>query len=114
MRHYFALFFLMIFFSANISAQKFKALAIAENGGHHVAYSARAKEWLNQLAKDSNFAIDYIETPKHLNDSILNQYQLFIQLDYPPYGWGDTAEKHSLNILKKAKVAGSGFIMRPY
>ena len=37
---------------------RFRVLAIYENGGHHVAYSAAARKWLNKLSNDSGFAID--------------------------------------------------------
>ena len=40
---------------------RFRVLALAENGGHHIAYSKAAKVLLNKLAADSNFAIDYID-----------------------------------------------------
>lgn len=66
---------------------RFKVLAIYENGGHHVAYSKAAKIWLNKLAADSNFAVDYIQNTDKINDDFLKNYQLFIQLDFPPYAW---------------------------
>jgi type 1 glutamine amidotransferase len=73
------------------SKPRFAVLAIAENGGHHIAYSTVAHRWLNRLAADSNFVIDYISNTETINDSLLARYQLFIQLDYPPYGWTKTA-----------------------
>ncbi len=70
---------------------RFKVLALYENGGHHVEFTKVARVWLNKLAEDSGFAITFIQTPKVINDSFLSQYQVFLQLDYPPYNWGDTA-----------------------
>ena len=70
---------------------RFNVIVIAEHGGHHIEYSKAAKTWLNKLAADSNFAIYYIENTNNITDSLLAQYQLFIQLDYPPYGWTDKA-----------------------
>jgi uncharacterized protein len=87
-----------------IKSVRFHVLAIAENGGHHILYSAVAKKWLNKLAADSNFAIDYISDTKSINDSLLNGYQLFIQLDYPPYGWTTTA----VTAFKKYIEEGTG------
>ncbi len=52
---------ILLFFCSTVQAQRFRVLALAENGGHHIAYSKRAKVWLDRLAKDSNFVIDYIE-----------------------------------------------------
>jgi type 1 glutamine amidotransferase len=62
-----------------------------ENRGHHIAYSTVVKKWLSQLATDSNFTIDYINNTKPIDDDYLAQYQLFIHLDHPPYGWKDKA-----------------------
>ena len=70
---------------------RFRALALYESGGHHVQYSAAARPWLNKLAADSNFLIDYITSTDALTDSLLAGYQLFIQLDYPPYAWTEKA-----------------------
>jgi len=66
-------------------------LVLYENGGHHIEYSRAAKVWLNQLAVDSNLVIDYINNTNTINDSTLARYNLFIQLDFPPYGWAPQA-----------------------
>ncbi|WDF55658.1 ThuA domain-containing protein [Mucilaginibacter sp. KACC 22063] len=79
---------LLLCLSSMAKAQpRFKVLAIYENGGHHVAYSKAAKVWLNKLAADSNFTVDYIQNTDKINDDFLKNYQLFIQLDFPPYAW---------------------------
>jgi len=70
---------------------RFKAVVLYENGGHHIAFSLEAKIWLDKLALDSNFAITYIQKTDTITDAFLSQYQLFIQLDYAPYAWTDTA-----------------------
>lgn len=66
-------------------------LVLYENGGHHIEYSRAAKVWLNQLTVDSNLVIDYINNTNTINDSTLARYDLFIQLDFPPYGWAPQA-----------------------
>lgn len=86
------------YFQTNCIAQtskkpKFKALVLYENGGHHVPFTTAAKPWLNKLAIDSSFTIDYIENTKTINETLLKQYQLFIQLDYPPYSWSEESMK---------------------
>ena len=50
-------------------------------------YSKAAIVWLDKLAADSNFTINYIQNTDKIDSSFLSKYQLFIQLDYPPYGW---------------------------
>jgi len=94
---------------AKNTAPRFRVLAIYENGGHHIEYSAAARIWLNQLAADSGFAVDYIQKPDSITDQFLQKYQLFIQLDYPPYGWGEKAEKAFVNYIEKGKGGWIGF-----
>lgn len=75
---------------------RFKVLVLFENGGYYIAYSTEAKKWLNQLTAYSNFTITYINNTDSFNDDFLQQYQLFIQLDYPPYCWKDKAAEAGL------------------
>lgn len=94
---------------SNAPEPRFRVLAIYENGGHHVAYSAAARNWLNKLASDSGFAIDYIQKPDTISEQLLSRYQLFLQLDYPPYGWGQRAESAFKNYIIEGKGGWIGF-----
>jgi type 1 glutamine amidotransferase len=94
--------------SAQIS-KPFKVLALYENGGHHVAYSKRAKIWLNQLAAQKGFTIDYIQNTDKIDDAYLSKYQLFIQLDYAPYAWKDKATKAFENYIEQGRGGWIGF-----
>jgi type 1 glutamine amidotransferase len=88
---------------------KFKILAMAEPGGHHIAYSKRAKIWLDSLALKSNFTVDYIDNTNPINAAYLDQYQLIIQLDYVPYGWKPEAVMAFENYIKEGKGGWIGF-----
>lgn len=107
-----ALVFLLLFME-NVFAQaekpRFRVLALSESGGHHVAYSGAAKLWLNQLAHDEHFAIDYIENTDPINDTFLAQYQLFIQLDFVPYGWKPQAKAAFEKYVTEGKGGWIGF-----
>src|SRR5579862_1468184 len=70
---------------------RFRALVLYEPGGHHISYSQRARIWLDQLAANSGFDVDYIHNTDSLDESLLSRYALFVQLDYPPYGWTERA-----------------------
>lgn len=109
----FFFFILTVFFCLKSVAQTkspaFKVLAIAENGGHHIAYSKAAKIWLDKLAKEKNFSIDYIENTEKINDEFLNHYQLFIQLDFPPYAWNPTAAAAFEKYISEGKGGWIGF-----
>jgi uncharacterized protein len=80
--------------STTVSAgePRFRALVLAEGGAQHGPFVDAAKKWLTKLASDSNFAVDYIHNPDSITTGFLARYRLFIQLDYPPYAWNDTAK----------------------
>ena len=46
--------------SANASASRFKVLALAEAGGHHIAFTEAAKPWLAKCGSENGFDVDYI------------------------------------------------------
>ncbi|GAA4336684.1 hypothetical protein GCM10023149_45740 [Mucilaginibacter gynuensis] len=104
---------LIVFCTTIVWAQqktpRFKVLAIYENGGHHVAYSKAARVWLDKLATDSNFTVDYIQDPKLITDDLLKRYRLFIQIDYAPYGWGKPAEDAFIKYINKGRGGWIGF-----
>lgn len=88
---------------------RFHALAIYENGGHHVEYSKAAKVWLDKLAADSNFSIDYIQDIKVVDSALLSKYQLFIQLDYVPYAWPEAAQQAFKQYIEQGRGGWIGF-----
>jgi len=94
---------------AQTKAPRFKVLALYENGGHHIEYSKAARLWLDKLAADSNFSIDYIQNTDSIDDNYLSKYQLFIQLDYPPYAWKDKAVIAFENYITQGKGGWIGF-----
>ena len=93
----------------NVKVPKFRALVLAENGGHHIQYSKVAGEWLDKLAADSNFLIDHIITTDSIDDEYPKRYKLFIQLDYPPYAWKDKAVKAFEKYIMEGRGGWIGF-----
>src|ERR1700740_3790789 len=88
----FALFSLNAAAAAQEKAPRFRVIALAEHGGIHKPFVDRAKVWLGKLASENNFTVDYIEDTEKIDDPFLAKYNLFIQLNYPPYNWKDTAK----------------------
>jgi type 1 glutamine amidotransferase len=88
---------------------KFRVLAIAEAGGIHRPFVDGAIAWLAQEAKKDDFTIDYIENTDKINDAFLAQYQLFIQLNYPPYAWTPTAVAAFQKYIDEGKGGWIGF-----
>jgi len=88
---------------------RFHVLVLYENGGHHLEYSTRAKIWLNQLATDSNFTIDYSTHADTMTEALLANYQLIIQLDYVPYGWKPETMTVFKNYIEQGRGGWVGF-----
>jgi uncharacterized protein len=93
----------------SIKKPQFKALAITEISGGHVLFTEAAKIWLNKLAADSNFTIDYITDTKTITKELLSNYQLFIQLNYPPYPWGKEAQDAFQDYMEQGRGGWIGF-----
>jgi len=94
---------------AQAAKPKFRVIAIAEHGGIHQPFVDAAKIWLNKLAAENSFAVDYIEDTDKINDSFLSQYQLFIQLNYPPYAWKPAAAAAFVKYIEEGKGGWIGF-----
>jgi len=88
---------------------RFKVLALYENKGHHVAYGKAAMVWLNKLAADSSFTIDYFQNTDSIDEHRLSKYQLFIQLDYPPYAWKEKAVQAFQRYIREGWGGWIGF-----
>src|SRR5260221_6612569 len=95
--------------SKAVNPSGFRVLAIAESGGHHILYSQRARIWLNQLARDSAFTIDYIQKPDSIDELFLSRYQLFLQLDFPPYMWSNRSMEAFQQYIEQGRGGWIGF-----
>ena len=95
--------------SAQNRLPKFRVIAIAEKGGIHKPFVDAAKAWLQQEAAADGFSIDYIEDTQKIDDAFLSQYQLFIQLNYPPYAWTPTAVAAFEKYIEQGKGGWIGF-----
>lgn len=94
---------------AQQKAPRFHALALAEAGGIHKPFVDAAMQWLNALAKQENFTVDYIENTDEIDDVFLSHYQLFIQLNYPPYNWTPTAQAAFVRYIEEGRGGWIGF-----
>ncbi|HEY2467897.1 MAG TPA: ThuA domain-containing protein [Terracidiphilus sp.] len=88
---------------------KFRVVAIDEPGGIHKPFVEAAKVWLAKEAEADGFAIDYIENTDQINEAFLAHYQLFIQLNYPPYAWKPEAVKAFEKYIEEGRGGWIGF-----
>ncbi len=64
---------------------------------------------LNKLAAENGFAVDYFENTDKIDDEFLSHYQLFIQLNYPPYNWTPTAQAAFIKYIEEGRGGWIGF-----
>ena len=88
---------------------RFRVVALAEAGGIHKPFVDAAKVWLSKEATARGFTIDYIENTDAISDQFLSQYQLFIQLNYPPYAWKPEAMKAFEKYIEEGRGGWIGF-----
>ena len=105
----FAALFLNDVVAAQGKAPSFHVIALAERGGIHKPFVDTAKVWLGKLASENNFTVGYIEDTEKIDDAFLAKYSLFIQLNYPPYNWTDTAKAAFIKYIEQGKGGWIGF-----
>jgi hypothetical protein len=69
------------------SKPKFKIIALAEAGGHHIEFTKAARRWLKACGEENGFQVDFITNTAPITSTFLAQYRLVLQLDFVPYGW---------------------------
>jgi len=87
----------------------FHVIALAEHGGIHKPFVDAGKVWLGKLASENDFTVDYIEDTAKIDEVFLAKYDLFIQLNYPPYMWTDTAKAAFIKYIEQGKGGWIGF-----
>ena len=90
-------------------ASKFNIIALAEANSIHRPFVDAAKIWLQKQAAENNLSIEYIENTDQIDDAFLSRFQLFIQLDYPPYGWTPRAVSAFTRYIEKGRGGWIGF-----
>ena len=89
------------------SPPKFHVLALAEGNSIHRPFVEAAKPWLAAESARDHFSIDYISDTQKIDEDFLSHYQLFLQLDYPPYMW---TAKSALAFQKYIEEGRGGWI----
>jgi type 1 glutamine amidotransferase len=95
--------------SAQTATNRFRALVLAERGDQHEAYVVAALAWLKTTAAKDHFALDVFENPDGFNKAFLARYQVFIQLNYPPYRWSDEAKAAFQDYIEQGRGGWVGF-----
>ena len=91
------------------SAPKFNVIALAEANSIHRPFVNAAKIWLQKQAAENNFSVEYVESTDKIDDAFLSRFRLFIQLDYPPYGWTPKAVAAFTKYIEEGRGGWIGF-----
>lgn len=91
------------------NTKPFKVLVLTERGGQHESFAAESFKWLDKFSKENNFEYTEIHNTKPINEEYLSQYQVVIQLDYPPYTWTKEAESAFIKYIEEGKGGWVGF-----
>lgn len=86
-----------------------RVLVLTERGGQHGGFTDAGLLWLSKKSKDLNFEVTEINDIKPVTEEYLKQFHLVIQLDFPPYAWGDEAQKAFINYIDKGYGGWIGF-----
>jgi hypothetical protein len=84
-------------------------IALAEENSIHRPFVEAAKPWLAAESARENFSIDYIHNTEKIDNEFLSHYQLFFQLDYPPYMWTDKAKQAFVKYIEEGRGGWIGF-----
>lgn len=88
---------------------KFKALVLTERGGLHEGFVVAALAWLQNFSAKQDFEYTIINNTDAVNKQYLSDYQLFIQLNFPPYMWSKEAEEAFIQYIEEGKGGWIGF-----
>lgn len=89
--------------------QDFRVVVLAEHGGIHRPFVEAAMKWLHGESQRDGFTIDYLEDTRAINAKYLRHHRLFIQLNYPPYGWNPTASAAFEHYIESGEGGWIGF-----
>ncbi len=87
----------------------FHVLVLTERGGPHEGFVVAALDWLGHFAEEKHFDFRVINKTDSISDEFLSRYQLFIQLNYPPYMWTDRAKAAFARYMEEGLGGWVGF-----
>ena len=88
---------------------KIKILVLTERGGQHESFTSAAIQWLDAEKENLNIEWTEINNTKPVNEAYLGQFQLILQLDYPPYSWTPEAQSAFIRYIDEGRTGWIGF-----
>lgn len=112
MKAKYILLFLLLILHLDVSmAQqtRFKTIVLTERGSWHEEFVVAALQWLDSISKKQNFEYTIINHPSEMDNKNWQDYQLFIQLNYPPYNWTPKSMENFIKYMQEGSGGWVGF-----
>jgi uncharacterized protein len=104
------LIFCMSGFSKSLTRNPvFHVLVLTERGGIHEGFVVAALDWLKDYSVEKNFEFTVINNTDSLSEVYLSRYQVFIQLNFPPYMWSDPSKAAFIKYMEEGRGGWVGF-----
>jgi len=81
----------------------FRVLVLTERGGIHEGFVVAALDWLKDFSRDQHFEYTVINNTDSISDGYLMKYQVFLQLNYPPYMWSNQAKAAFIKYMEEGR-----------
>lgn len=89
--------------------EQIQVLILTERGGQHEGFVVAALEWIDEFKTTNNLTITEINDASVISEHFLKNYNLIIQLDYPPYTWPDSSANAFIDYIEKGNGGWVGF-----
>lgn len=87
----------------------FHVIVLTERGGIHEGFVVAALDWLQAFAQEQNFDFTVINKPDSLSETYLSHFQVFIQLNFPPYMWPESSKNAFIKFMEAGRGGWIGF-----
>lgn len=84
-------------------------LVLYENGGWHKPLTDVLVPWLDSVSASHGFAVTDIRNTRNVSSGFLNDYDVILQLDCPPYPWPEEAQNAFMDYIREGRGGYAGF-----
>ena len=87
----------------------FQVLVLTERGGIHEGFVVAALDWLKRFSAEQHFAFTVVNDADTLSEAFLSHFQVFLQLNFPPYRWSEQSKAAFIKYMQEGKIGWVGF-----
>lgn len=106
---YLVSFFMIFCLKAHAQSKPIKALVLTERGDQHEGFVLVALDWLEKFSEENKMDYLVLNHAKDIDSLDLKDFDLIIQLNYPPYTWSKVGEKAFEKYIDEGQGGWIGF-----